>query len=126
VNAPRGLVAAIHVVLASIVAVLGVIGLFGSRGDGGTTLVIGFQLSLFLVVPMIGIVAFGLAEWQLGRGPGAMRAADLGAFLLAALLLSLGETGLTRWLAGGVALLAASGLAASVIVVPPRRGGFRF
>jgi hypothetical protein len=126
VESRRGLVAAIHLVLASIIAILAVIGLFGNRGDGGTTLVIGFQLSLFLVVPMIGIVAYGLAEWQFGRGPGIMRAADLGAFLLAALLLSLGETGLTRWLAGAVALLAASGIAASVIVIPPRRGGFRF
>jgi hypothetical protein len=126
VESRRGLVVAIHVVLASVVAILSVIGLFGDRGDGGTTLVIGFQLSLFVVLPMIGMVAFGLAEWQLGRGPGVMRTADVAAFLLGALLLSLGETGVTRWLAGAVALLAAAGLAASVIVTPPRRGGFRF
>jgi hypothetical protein len=123
----HGLVTVIHVLLASTVAIVGVIGLFGGRADGsGPGLAIGFQLSLFLVVPMIGAVAFGLAEWQLGRGPGVMRAADLAAFLLGALLLSLGETGLARWLAGAIALLAAGGIAASLVVVPPRRGGFRF
>jgi hypothetical protein len=127
VGSRHGLVTVIHVLLASTVAIVGVIGLFGGRTDGsGPGLALGFQLSLLLVVPMIGTVAFGLAEWQLGRGPGVMRAADLAAFLLGALLLSLGETGLTRWLAGAIALLAAGGIAASVVVVPPRRGGFRF
>jgi hypothetical protein len=127
VGSRHGLVTVIHVLLASTIAIVDVIGLFGNRGDGsGPGLTIGFQLSLLIVLPMIGIVAFGLTEWQLGRGPGFMRAADLAAFLLGALMLSLGETGLTRWLAGAIAVLAASGIAASVLVVPPRRGGFRF
>src|SRR3954453_10677435 len=98
----QALVSAIHFVLASTVAIIALIGLFGTRGDEGAgTVVIGFQLSLFVVLPMIGIVALGLADWQVGRGTTMLRAADIATFVLAALDLSLGATGLARWLAGG-------------------------
>lgn len=86
---------------------------------------LGFQLSLFIVLPLSGCVAFGLAEWQLGRGSTILRVADVAAFTLGLLDLSLGATGLGRWLAGGIAILAASGIAASIVVAPPRRPGWR-
>ena len=86
---------------------------------------LGFQLSLFIVLPLSGCVAFGLAEWQLGRGSTILRVADIAAFTLGLLDLSLGSTGLGRWLAGAIAILAAAGIAASLLVPPPRRPGWR-
>jgi hypothetical protein len=87
--------------------------------------VIGVQLSLFIVLPLSGCVAFGLTEWQLGRGTTILRVADIAAFTLGLLDLSLGATGIGRWLAGAIAVLAASGIAASIVVVAPRRPGWR-
>jgi hypothetical protein len=66
-----------------------------------------------------------MADWQLGRGSTILRSADIAAFALGLFDLSLGATGLGRWLAGGVALLAAAGLAASIVVTAPRRPGWR-
>jgi hypothetical protein len=116
--------------LATAVAVLALIGLFGTAGtspgdDPSVTVVGGFGFSLFVVLPQIGIVAFGLFEWQMGRGPIVLRAADLAVFILGCLELSLGTVGVARFLAGAIALLAASGLAVTLLVAPPRRAGWR-
>jgi hypothetical protein len=124
----RAAVTAIHILLASTVAILAVIGLFGTGGqggEGGTVVAGGFGLAFFIILPIAGIVALGLFDWQIGRGPGTLRAADVAAFSLASLELSLGTIGLVRWLVGLIALLAASGLAATLLVVAPRRAGFR-
>jgi hypothetical protein len=113
--------------LAATVAMLAVIGLFGT-GDAdsaGTTVVGGFGFNFFIVLPQIGIIALGLFDWQLGRGTWIVRAADVAAFVLAWLELSLGTVGLGRDLAGAIALLAAGGLAASILIEPPRRAGWR-
>ena len=118
-------VATVHVLLASLVAIIAIIGLFGTRDGAVGAVVIGFQLSLFIVLPLSGSVAFGLADWQLGRGPTILRVADVAAFTLGVLDLSLGATGLGRWLAGTVAVLAAAGIAASIVVSAPRRPGWR-
>ncbi|HET9614543.1 MAG TPA: hypothetical protein VFP22_07005 [Candidatus Limnocylindrales bacterium] len=123
----RAVVPAVQMLLATAVAILAVIGLFGT-GDGpgrDTTVVGGFGFNFFIVLPQIGIVALGLFDWQAGRGVWILRAADIAAFALAALELSLGTVGLARDLAGAIALLAASGLAASIVVEPPRRAGWR-
>jgi hypothetical protein len=117
--------ATVHVVLASLIAIVAIIGLFGTRNGAAGTVVLGFQLSLFIVLPLSGCVAFGLAEWQLGRGSTILRVADIAAFTLGLLDLSLGSTGLGRWLAGAIAILAAAGIAASLLVPPPRRPGWR-
>ncbi|HEY7133008.1 MAG TPA: hypothetical protein VH440_12210 [Candidatus Limnocylindrales bacterium] len=128
---PRpALVPTLHTLLASAVGVLAVIGLFGtgstdSSGGAGVTVVGGAQFAAFLVLPLVGIVMFGLWDWQMGRGAWILRAADVAVFALAALELSLGTTGFGRWLAGGMAILAASGVAASIVVERPRRAGFR-
>ena len=117
-----------HLLLASLVAILAIIGLFArplEDGDRGISLVGGFPVSFFIVLPMSGIVAFGLLDWQMGRGASFLRAADGVAFLLALVELSLGVAGLARWMIGTMAILAAAGLAASLLVPAPRRPGFR-
>jgi hypothetical protein len=120
------IVPAIHTVLASGVGILAVIGVFGTGSAGeGTVLVGGPQFAFFVILPMIGIVMLGLYDWQVGRGSGILRAADVAVFVLAAVELSVGTTGIVRWLVGGVAVLAASGLAASVVIPAPHRAGFR-
>jgi hypothetical protein len=128
VDAGRSVVATTHMLLASLVAMLAIIGLFARPLEGdelGIALVGGFPLSFFIVLPMSGIVAFGLLDWQMGRGPTILRAADVFAFLLAVLELSFGVAGLARWMVGMMAILAAAGLAASILVSAPRRPGFR-
>ncbi len=128
---PRpAIVPTIHTLLAAGVGLLAVIGLFGpgsggSSADASVTVVGGVQFALFVVLPMVGIVMFGLIDWQMGRGPGILRAADLAVFALAGLELSLGTTGVGRWMVGVLALLAAAGLAASILIARPRRAGFR-
>ena len=87
-----------------------------------TTGVWGF---LLIFVPLIGVVLLGMFDWQAGRGPTVLRAGDVAIFVLATLQLSSNAAGVDRWLAGALALLAASGLAASLVVEPPRRAGFR-
>jgi hypothetical protein len=119
------MVALVHVLLASLVAIVAIIGLFGTREAVAGTIVIGFELSLVVVLPLSGCVAFGLADWQLGRGPTVLRLADVAAFTLGLLDLSLGSTGLGRWIAGAIAILASAGIASSLLVVPPRRPGWR-
>ena len=117
-----------HLLLASLVAILAIIGLFArplEDGDRGISLVGGFPVSFFIVLPMSGIVAFGLLDWQMGRGASFLRAADGVAFLLALVELSLGVAGLARWMIGTMAILAAAGLAASLLVPAPRRPGCR-
>ena len=74
---------------------------------------------------MIGIVMLGLYDWQVGRGSGILRAADVAVFALAAVELSVGTMGIVRWLVGGVAVLAACGLASSLVIAAPHRAGFR-
>jgi hypothetical protein len=91
----------------------------------GVRVVGGFGWAFFIVLPLSGIVALGTFDWQIGRGSTVLRVADVAVFVLAMLELSLGTIGLARWLAGAMALLAASGLAASFLVAPPRRAGWR-
>ena len=127
-DAGRSVMATTHLLLASLVAILAIIGLFArplEDGDRGISLVGGFPVSFFMVLPMSGIVAFGLLDWQMGRGASFLRAADGVAFLLALVELSLGVAGLARWMIGTMAILAAAGLAASLLVPAPRRPGFR-
>ena len=120
------IVPAIHTLLASGVGILAVIGLFGTDSAGeGTVLVGGWRFAFFVILPMIGIVMLGLYDWQIGRGSGILRAADVAVFALAALELSVGTTGIVRWLVGGVAVLAASGFASSLVIPAPHRAGFR-
>ena len=114
--------------LAGAVAVVAVLGLFGggsSDADPGAVVVGGFGFAAFIVLPEIGIVAFGLIEWQTGRGSGVLRAADVATFILGGLELSLGTVGLARWLAGAISLLAATGFASTLLVDAPRRAGWR-
>jgi hypothetical protein len=109
-------------------AIIGLFGTSGTRGDEpdpGAVVVGGFGFALFIVLPQIGIVALGLFDWQMGRGTGILRAADLAAFALGGLELSLGTIGVARYLAGVIALAAAVGLASSILVPPPRRAGWR-
>ena len=115
----------LHLLLSATVAIIAVIGLFGTTATPAGTFVISTRFALLFVLPLAGTIALGLADWQLGRGAVILRAADLAAFVFAALDLSLGPTGIARLLAGAAALLAACGLAASVLVAQPRRGGFR-
>lgn len=128
---PRpALVPALHTLLAAAVGVLAVIGLFGTgSGDSGgaaPVAVVGdVRFAAFVVLPLVGIVMLGLFDWQMGRGAFILRAADIAVFALAAIELSLGTTGLARWLAGGMAIVAACGLAASLVIEQPRRAGFR-
>jgi hypothetical protein len=115
---------AVHMLLAGCIAVVAVIGLLGADNDGAR--VIGdYRLAWLVVLPMVGIVTLGLYDWQAGRGATILRAADLAAFALGVVELSLGTTGFARWLAGAIALLAAAGIAASFLIERPRRAGFR-
>jgi hypothetical protein len=117
-------VPAAHMVLAGCVAIMAVLGLLGGDNEGAR--VVGdVRLFWLVVLPMVGIVMLGLYDWQAGRGASVLRAADLAAFVLGVVELSLGTTGFARWLSGAVALLAAAGLAASFLVEQPRRAGFR-
>ncbi len=128
---PRpAIVPALHTLLAAGVGLLAVIGMFGTAAGTGSTdaavpVVGDVRFALFVVLPMVGIVMLGLFDWQMGRGAGILRAADVAVFLLAGVELSLGTSGLWRWLVGGLALLAAAGLAATIVIDPPRRAGFR-
>jgi hypothetical protein len=122
------LVPTIHVMLAATVATIAIIGMFGTGAradDSGVRVVGGFGWAFFIVLPLSGIVALGTFDWQIGRGSTVLRVADVAVFVLAMLELSLGTIGLARWLAGAMALLAAGGLAASFLVAPPRRAGWR-
>jgi hypothetical protein len=124
-------VPAVHMLLATAVALLAILGLFGTATDAGgapdtgAMVVGGFGFAFFIVLPQIGIVALGLFDWQMGRGAGILRAADVATFGLGGLELSLGTVGLARYLAGVIALLAAIGFAASILVSAPRRAGWR-
>ena len=125
----RAAVPAVHMLLATAVASLAVLGLFGASGPGQSDPPIaipgGFGFALLIVLPQIGIVALGLFDWQMGRGPWMLRAADVAVFVVGMLELSLGSVGIARWLAGGIALLAATGVATSIVIEPPRRAGWR-
>src|SRR3954452_6244620 len=118
----RTVVPAVHMLLATAVAMLAILGLFGTtatRGappDPGAGVGGAFGFALFIVLPQIGIVALGLFDWQMGRGAGILRAADAAVCVLGCLELSLGTIGLARYFAGAIALLAATGLAASILV----------
>jgi len=125
----RAAVPAVHMLLAGAVGLLAVLGIFGTgpaNDDAarGSNFVVGFE-SFFVVLPQIGAVALGLFDWQIGRGPNLLRAADIVVFALGCLELSLGTVGFARDLAGAISVLAATGLAASILVVPPRRAGWR-
>ena len=115
--------------LATVVALLAVIGLFGAgtsgQGEAPVGIPGGASFAFFVVLPQIGIVALGLFDWQMGRGPWVLRAADVAVFVLGMLELSLGSVGVARWLAGAIALLAAAGVATSIVIEPPRRAGWR-
>lgn len=126
----RAAVPAVHMLLAAAVTLLAVLGLFGTGAaaddaTAGSTVVGGFGFTFFIVLPQIGIVALGLFDWQMGRGPNLLRAADVAVFALGCLELSLGTVGFARYLAGTISVLAATGLAASIVVVAPRRAGWR-
>src|SRR5262249_55906345 len=122
----RAIVPALHTLIASGVGILAIIGLFGAESAGQPAIGLdNSRFALLIIVPLIGIVMLGLFDWQLGRGTGILRAADLAVFALATLELSLGTTGFVRWLAGGLAVLAAAGLAASILISAPHRAGFR-
>ena len=115
---------AVHMLLAGCIAIVAVLGLLG--GDNQGAQVIGdYRLFWLIVLPMVGIVTLGLYDWQAGRGATILRAADIAAFVLGVIELSLGTTGFARWLSGAIALLAACGLAASFVIERPHRAGFR-
>ena len=79
------IVPTIHTLLAAGLGILAVIGLFGTASAGeGTVLVGGWRFAFIVILPMIGIVMFGLYDWQMGRGSGILRAADVAVFALAA------------------------------------------
>jgi hypothetical protein len=125
---PRpAIVPAVHTLLAAGVGILAVIGMFGAESGAGqpATNLDNSQFALLVILPLVGIVALGLFDWQMGRGSGILRAADIAVFVLATVELSLGTTGFVRWLAGALALLAAAGLAASILIAAPHRAGFR-
>lgn len=129
-DARRAVVPAVHMLLATAVAMLAILGLFGTaatRSDASDpgAVVGGFGFALFVVLPQIGIVALGLFDWQMGRSAAILRAADVAAFAVGGLELSLGTIGIARYLAGAIALAAAVGLASSILVPPPRRAGWR-
>jgi hypothetical protein len=125
---PRpAIVPVLHTLLASGVGILAVIGLFGAESGAGqpAAWLDPSPFALFVILPLIGIVMLGLFDWQMGRGTGILRAADIAVFALATLELSLGTTGFVRWLVGALAVLAAAGLAASILIAAPHRAGFR-
>jgi hypothetical protein len=115
---------AVHMLLAGCIAFVAILGLFGTEVADGQ--VVGdASVAWLIVLPLVGIVVFGLFDWQTGRGATILRAGDVAAFGLGVVELSLGTTGFARWLSGAVALLAASGIAASFVIEPPHRAGFR-
>ena len=118
-------VSMVHLLLASSIAIVAVIGLFGTSEPAAGRVAVESQLSLLIVLPLAGSVALGLADWQMGRGPLILRTADAFTFLMATVELSLGVAGPARWAFGTMAILAATGLAASFLVAAPRRPGFR-
>ena len=124
-DARSAVVPVVHTLLAAGLGILAVIGMFGTDSADSAAFVGGYQFALFVVLPMVGIVMLGLFDWQMGRGSGILRAADVAVFFLASVELSLGTVGIVRWLVGGVALFAAAGLAATIVTTPPRRAGFR-
>src|SRR4051794_26098112 len=124
-DARSAVVPVVHTVLAGGIGILAVIGMFGTDSGESAAIIGGSQFALFVVLPMVGIVMLGLFDWQMGRGSWILRAADVAVFALATVELSLGTSGIVRWLVGGVALLAAAGLAATFLITPPRRAGFR-
>jgi hypothetical protein len=124
-DARSAVIPVVQTVLAAGIGVLAVIGMFGTGSPDEAPIVGGSQFALFVVLPLVGIVMLGLFDWQMGRGSAILRAADVAVFVLATLELSLGTSGIVRWLVGAVALLAATGLAATFLITPPRRAGFR-
>ena len=124
-DARSAVVPVVHTLLAAGLGILAVIGMFGTGSGESAVFVGGYQFALFVVLPMVGIVMLGLFDWQMGRGSGILRAADVAVFVLATVELSLGTVGIVRWLVGGVALLAAAGLAATNLTTPPHRAGVR-
>jgi hypothetical protein len=115
-----------QLVLAACVGILAVLGMFAADpAVAGARVAGGPAFAWLVILPMTGIVALGLFDWQTGRGPSILRAADVAVFILAVLELSTGTTGFARWLAGAIALAAAIGTAGSIVIPPPRRAGFR-
>jgi hypothetical protein len=115
-----------QLVLAACVGTLAVLGMFSTDPAIAGALIDPYPASgWFLVLPLTGIVAFGLFDWQAGRGPGILRAGNVAVFAFAVVELSMGTTGFARWLTGAIAIAAATGLAASIIITPPHRAGFR-
>jgi len=115
-----------QLVLAACLGILAVLGIIASDpAVAGALVVIGPSIAWLVVLPMTGIAALGLFEWQAGRGPGILRAGNVAIFVLAALELRSGTPGFARWLTGAIALAAAIGVAGSIVIPPPRRAGFR-
>ena len=115
-----------QLVLAGCVGILAILGMFSSDPAIAGALISSYPASgWFIVLPMTGIVALGLFDWQAGRGPDLLRAGDVAVFVLAAVELSMGTMGFPRWLAGAIALSAAVALAGSLVTRPPRRAGYR-
>jgi len=134
VTVQRAIIPTVHLALAGVVAMVAIIGLFGTEAaasageeaaQGPMLILGGAGISILIVLPLAGVVSLGLYDWQVGRGALVLRAADAAVFALAALDLSSGVTGPIRWLVGTMALLAASGVAASFVLPRPRRAGFR-
>jgi hypothetical protein len=115
-----------QLVLAACLGILAVLGMIASDpAVAGALVVIGPSIAWLVVLPMTGIAALGLFDWQAGRGPGILRAGNVAIFVLAALELGSGTPGFARWLTGAIALAAAIGMAGSIVIPPPRRAGFR-
>jgi hypothetical protein len=119
-------VPAAQLILAGCIGILAVLGLFTSDpATAGATIVDGPRFLWLVILPMTGVVAFGLFDWQTGRGPFILRVGNIAAFAMAGVELAMGTPGFARWLAGAIALSAAAGLAGSLLIPPPRRPGFR-
>jgi hypothetical protein len=115
-----------QLVLAACLGILAVLGMIDTDpAVAGALVVLGASIAWLVVLPMTGIAALGLFDWQAGRGPGILRAGNVVIFLLAAAELREGTPGFARWLTGTIALAAAIGLAGSIVTPPPRRAGFR-
>ena len=115
-----------QLVLAACIGIMAVLGILaGDPAVAGATVVDGPRFAWLVVLPMTGVAALGLFDWQTGRGPAILRAGNVAAFILAGIELAMGTPGFARWLAGTIALAAAIGLAGSLLVPPPRRPGFR-
>ncbi len=115
-----------QLVLAACLGILSVLGLFSTdQATPGAQVVGGAAFTWLVVLPMTGVVAVGLFDWQTGRGPTILRTGNVAAFVLAALELSAATIGFARWLAGAIAIAASIGFAASILIPAPRRAGFR-